>query len=242
MALSDNLLVYWAFSEASGDRADLSGNGQTLTDDGSLGSTTGLIYPLAGNFIRASVCYAKRFPVDAYLQMGNNDNTVVSWVKLTSKPAGVPTIVMKGNRTADYEWRVFYYTTGDRFVFEIFEGAARTVESQVSANTFGSPSTGVWYMVTAQHDAVNDTIGIGVNAGAMDTNPTSNLGPFPSTEICMIGTERNGTEPDVLMDGVMGPIIWWKRKLSGAELTQVYNGGAGLTFDQIGGRRFLLVR
>ncbi len=213
--LNTSLISYWKLDEASGTRVDSepTGTPQDLADNGSTVSTTGKINS-AGQFTAASNQFLNRSD-SADLSVGDIDFTLACWVYLDTKPSE-EYIVSKG--TGEYYIR--YKGSTDRFE-ATFEGSV-----VATANTLGSPSTATWYLVIAWHDSVNNLVGISVNAGTADTTSWSS-GVSDGTSVFNIGTVINNTSFD--FDGRIDEVGFWKKVLTGAERTELYNAGAGKT-------------
>jgi hypothetical protein len=96
------------------------------------------------------------------------------------------------------------------------------------ANTFGAPSTGVWYFLVGFVDLDNDIIGISVNDGTVDTAAYTASSVFDGTAPFEIG--RLGSS-DNIFDGDIDAVGLWSRRLSTGEITALYNGGTGLELD-----------
>lgn len=233
MAYTDNLIAYWPCDEASGDLIDAHGSND-LTDVNTVGATTGKVS--GGRDFEAADDERFTSSDSASFSTGDIDFTIQAWVKLESKAQGGG-IVAKW-LTGENEYILFYSELGDRFAFGVSpDGSAATV---VSANNLGSPSTGVWYLVHAWHDATANEIGIAINAGTPDTAAHS-TGVRDGTAELWIGGNPDAPGLNEL-DGVLDEIAFWKRLLTSEERTSLYNGGAGRSYSDITnpfGRRYL---
>lgn len=218
--LTDSIVAYWDLDEASGTRVDDPG-ANDLTDNNTVTSNTGIISN-AGQFTAANSEYLSRSD-NTDLSTGNIDFTFVAWAYLDSKGAN-RSIVSKYSSSANREYNVYYGTTADRFIFEVSNDG--TAVTTVTANNLGIPATSTWYFVVAWHDATNDTLNIQVNNGTVDSVSYS-AGVFDSTAPFMIGA-RNGA---MFWNGRIDEVGFWKRTLTAGERTQLYNSGAGCTYN-----------
>ena len=97
-----------------------------------------------------------------------------------------------------------------------------------------SPLATSYSLVTAWFDPSDSTMNIQSGTSQPETLIVSNIdwGVMMSNrfdgEFLLGGTERSGTSPDLLMDSVS----FWKRVLTPAERTALYNSGDGLPYDQ----------
>lgn len=228
MALTTNLDHYWKCDEI-GDgstpvtRSDSVGS-WSMTDANGADDIAGKIYAKAVDFAGGG---------EALYRTGENlgghvDRTFEVWVKLASK-ATTQTLWSKGNYT-DTSCRLLYDSGSDRFIWRVYAGTGETSGAGVSATTFGSPSTGVWYHIRTYYDATNNLIGIQVNNGTADTN--SQTGGFLSeTGEFNFGFQNNRGSDN--FTGSFGPFAMWSKLLTTDEKAQTYNGGAGLTLAQM---------
>lgn len=234
--LRDSLIEYWPLNESSGSRTGLH-TGIVLTDNNTVPSGTGLVYSIAADFERGDaewLSVADR----ADLSTGDIDFTAAAWVKIENKlGAGNYMTAVSKQGDSEFEWNVFHDGDVDRFVMS----AAGSAFPQVVANNFGAPSTDTWYLIFCWHDAAGNSLNIQVNTGT----PNSNTVGSPDLNItdtgAPFGIGSRGSGGAHFWDGLIGPVMFWKRVLTSDERTQLYNGGAGLTYDQFG-RTFVLNR
>src|SRR3990167_8467417 len=169
MALIDNLIAYWKLE----DLVDSTGTITDLTNNAAVTFTSGKILN-AATFASASSQYLSHAST-ANLQTGDIAWTINYWVKLTDKTANRAFIYKGDVNNSTYEYVTFYNSVADRFRFII-------AASTVTADNFGSPTAGVWYMITVQHASAGGAITIQVNAGTADSvaaiTGTSNAEPF----------------------------------------------------------------
>lgn len=227
MALSDNLVAYWSL-EADG--TDATGRGNTLAVSSSRGFVAGKV----GNAIdleRTNVDYLY-LADNADLSMGDIDCTFVTWGKVESNPS-VALFLSKwalDTPAAPYAHKEYWlgaiagvvnaYVSGD--------GSAQTGV----ASTAGAMSAGSWYMVAMKHDATANTIGICVNAGAWNT-AAHTTGIYNGQSTFNLGRSPGGGGSAQLWDGLLDETGIWKRALSDAEITWLYNSGAGRSYSDI---------
>jgi hypothetical protein len=220
-----NLVDWWPLNEASGNRAGVHA-GLTLTDNNTVGSNTGNGGGTAADFEWDNGAEFLERASEAALQFGNFDWEIVLSLYLESKANPMcPISKYDVALTTQHEVYTDWTTSTDRFRLLVsHDGAA---ENSVSANTFGAPSTGAWYMLSYRHDSVNDLIGIAVNAGTVDTAAhvsalTPGAAPF------RIGSWKHSSQRS--WDGRIQRVGFWKRLLTSGERTALYNSGAGLDY------------
>lgn len=228
MALKTSLISYWKLEEASGNRADSHGS-NTLTDNNTVTQATGKIGN-AGQFTSASSEYLNSTD-NASLSTGDIDFTFATWVYLDTKGAN-RRILAKTNNVASSEYILTYRSATDRFDFTIADGAI-----QADANNLGSPSATTWYFIVCWHDSVANTLNIQVNNGTADSSATGGTAPSDTAFDFQIG--RTAGE---YMNGRIDDTAFWKRTLTAAEKTQLYNSGNGYSYSlwDVAGAAFIL--
>ena len=225
MAITDNLVSYWKLDEASGNALDAHGS-NNLTDNNTVGAATGKVSG-ARDFESSSTQYFSHGSNSDFV-CGDIDVTWACWVQLESKTSDM-VVFAKLDRAEAFPYVCKYVSSSDRFVFTANTGGATTV----TANNFGSPSTVTWYYIVVWHDSVANTINIRVNNGTADSASFSAglNDTFQSSTPFGIGAQFIFQSGEVTWDGLIDEFGFWKgRCLSGAELTTLYNGGAGLAY------------
>ena len=167
---------------------------------------------------------------NASLSVANVDFTIAGWVNLDSKATGYSGIASKtvGGTAATEEYGLYYSKSSDAFRFVISDGSTA---GTISATTFGPPPVGNWYYIIAWHDATANTINIMVNNGTADSLAWT-TGCQDSNGAFEIGRSfgSNSYELAGRIDGV----AFWKRTLTAAEKTYLFNNGKGLKYAGIG--------
>lgn len=218
MALTDSLVAYWSLS----DLTDSHGS-NTLTNNNTATFTTGKVGN-AANFARASSQYLS-IADNAALSMGDIDFTIACWVQIGVSQTN-SAIAGKWGTVGEY---LLLYVS-NRFYFSV-RNLANSATANAAANTLGAPSTSTWYYIVAQHDSVNNLVKIKVNNGAWDSVAHSG-GVRDGIESFAIGAYHT---PSGFWDGLVDELAIWKRCLSDAEITDLYNGGSGRDYAYIAG-------
>jgi len=170
----------------------------------------------------------ERFSIadNASLSTGDIDFSVSVWVYANTLPSNAD-IVGKGQYTGSArEWKLVY--TSSRFTFSASSNGQANTE--VSADVLGLPVVNTWYFIFAWHDSVANTINIQVDNGTADSNDFSG-GPSDRTGDFFIGLE----DPVYAQyfDGRISKAGFWKRTLTAAEKTSLYNSGNGKLHGQL---------
>lgn len=234
--LVDSLTAYWKLGEATAaTRLDSVGTSH-LTPLGGANpgpsQTTGIIGN-AAQFTNANAEYLNIADNPA-LSCGNIDFSFSMWVYLDSDTA-TRGIIAKGtgDAAATLEYRLLYNSVQDRFNFAVSDGATLTT---VGSSTFGPLTTATWYHIAVWHDSVNNVLGIRINDSATDTIAHT-VGCQDGAGAFKIGTSGAITN---FMDGRVDEVGFWKKVLSAAEITALYNGGFGQTWNFLQRRLYVV--
>jgi hypothetical protein len=214
--LLTNLVSYWKLDEASGTRADAHGP-NPLTDHNGVGSAAGKIANGAA-FVAASaqsLTYA-----DATAPLGDEDFTYALWInQATINPSGGMVVTKDDVSGRSYG---IYVNSGARFWFNADNPRADVLDAP-------GMLVGTWYFLVAWHDATANTISLQVNNGPMSSAPTGGVFPNASAVPVRIGA-RQYPGFEQYFNGLIDEVGLWRRVLTPAERTQLYNAGNGLTY------------
>lgn len=221
MALSDNLVYYYSCEEASGDLIDAHGSND-LTDFNTVGSATGIV----GNARDFEASNSEYFmsSSNSDLQGGDIDMTWAAWVKMESTASY--RVVISKDGGSQWEYQIYYRNSDQRFVFYL-ENTGGSID--LAASSFGTPSTATTYFICCRYDANANLAKISVN-GVEDTSSFSG-GTRVATNNFYVGRESGGS----YWDGLIDEIGFWKRHLTDAEVTELYNSGAGRSYNYVTG-------
>jgi hypothetical protein len=221
------LVSYWPLDEASGDALDAHG-GMDLTETGAgvaIGSIAGKV-GTARDFETVGGAKYFQHADHADLSTGDIDFEFCGWAQFESR-VGVRTLVSQwANATRGYI--LYYNSTSARFEWAVGNGTTTTRGTAV-ANNFGAASDGVWYFVDAWHDSVNNLVGIAINNGTPNTVATSGAAG-DAAQVFRMGESATGGQ---LMDGPLDEWGFWKRLLTAAERTWLYNSGNGRSYAEV---------
>lgn len=224
--LRKDLVGYWRLEESSGTRYDFSKNGNHLTSNNSVGQTTGVSTYTGncGQFVAASQQYLS-IADNTSLSVGpGNVFTICGWVKFTTVVANKGITGKWGGTQNEYAL-TYAAITGSRFEFVVRDTANTTTTSVVSTNT-GAASSGVWYFICAGYEGTN--IWIQGNNGTVSAKPYTS-GVNDSDSSFYIG-DYTTVHATTSLNGVVDEIGIWRRWLTVAERTQLYNSGLGTHF------------
>lgn len=227
MSLSTSLVAFWELEAASGTRNDAVGSNH-LTDNNTVTQGTGKVGN-AAQFTRANSEFLSHSS-NATLQMGDIDFSICAWINPASLNEMM--VVTKDDDAAnsrDYTLDV-YNASGLLKTRFYTNGSGGGIVAPSAADI----TLGAWTFLMAIHDSVANTLFLSINDGLSETGGTGGVAPDVSAAVFMIGArEYSGFES--YFDGLIDQVGLWKRALSAAEVTALYNGGAGLSYAAISG-------
>lgn len=214
-------------SGASGSAANMGldvTNNFTLTGGTVLADLNG-----SAQFTAANSEYLSRAS-EAALQTGDIDFTWAAWVRYdtgiaTDDRSRIISKFVAGNW--EYILDLADNSTVERFRFNVSSTGSDL--SGVIANTFGTPPTASWCFVIGNHNSTANTIGIQVNNGTEDT-ASYTLGVYAGSSVFNVGRDESGV---YYHNGRISRVGFWKRILTAAERTWLYNAGAGRVYSEL---------
>ena len=223
MAIITNLVGYWSLGEASGTRSDSVGANH-LSDNNTVTSTTGQVGNCA-QFVAANTEYLS-ITDNTDLSMGNIDFSIAAWVQLADQFA-LNQLVAKSTGS-DFAYHLFFNGGSTyRLKMEIANAVGLGGYDAIEATTFGLPPQDTWFFVVGWYDSVADTLNIQVNDGTVDSKGNS-TGSFDDG-----GTFYLGRYDSFYFGGLLDEVGIWKKALTSAERTWLYNSGAGRSYADI---------
>jgi hypothetical protein len=198
--------------------------GNTLTDNNTVTQNPGKINN-AAQFTADNSEYLSHID-NAALSTGDIDYSIAAWVYLDSKPVADMHLVDKSSIGGNFEYRLAYIKAADRFRFYV--SGDGTASTSITANSLGVPSLSTWYFIMAWHNSVANTINIQINNGIVDSASYAS-GSFDGTSQFRIGRGLTSN----YLDGRIDEVGFWKRVLTAAEITALYNSGNGFTYPFI---------
>ena len=154
--------------------------------------------------------------------MSDIDFTIACWAFVTG--VGTQGMVTKWNTTGNQRgWWVGTFSTA----FELFVSSNGSLSPGVAWSSTYTTST--WYLVVAWHDSIANTINIQVNNGT-PVSVSHPLGVLDNTAGTFLGKAESGDQ----FAGRIDEVGVWKRVLTVAERTALYNSGNGITYPFVG--------
>lgn len=218
-SIGSGVVGYWNLDEASGNAADSSGNGFTLTNTGTVTYGAGLLNN-AANFGNPNT--TRKLARSSIITGGNI--TIHTWVKLnTAISSGSWGLFEQEDDNALRIFNVIYSWNGGTPQVVADYHKNNVTDNNINANF--TLSTSVWHDIDVTYDGATYTLYI-------DCVPSGSLAISGGGSGVDNGNSFNlGSAPRY---GIFGPIqiddaIVYQRAISTSESCQLYNAGVGRT-------------
>ena len=213
--LTDNLLAYWNFAEASGDRADALGT-YNLTDNDTVEAVAGHI----GN--GATFAGAAEKLTQATLDLsGKTEFTLSAWVEL-----GVGSQVYFATVASALSCVGLVSSGPHTNALTVYIGAASAFFDSVLSGA------GTWDHVVFRYDGAQSTNATKLRAwvNGVETAATVIIGTIPTLLGGAAGFDVGWDGAGTYSVGSVDELAVWDRALSETEIDALYNGGTGLPY------------
>lgn len=220
MALTTNIISYFKLDELSGNAVDSVGS-NTLTNINTVTYGSALINNGA-DFGSANT--GKKLAIGSIITGGNI--TIQAWVKLkTAIAAGSYGLFEQEDDTALRIFNVMYNFNAGTPQVQADYHKNNTSDNFVTSTT--TLSTSSFSQIVITYDSTTYTMYINaVSVGTPLVISGGGSGSVSGNEFTLGEAPRFGAYASVILDEVGV----WSRALSGAEITQLYNGGVGLQY------------
>lgn len=221
------LAGYWRLEEASGTRYDRSKNGNHLTSNNTVGQTTG-VSANTGNcatFTAASSQYLS-IAANSTFQMTNTSFTVTGWLMMTTTNTLYRFAGQYDSGANQRAWLLLFFLAGNP-QFQFIVSSNGTATSSLVMTHSGTINPNTWHFFAAYYDGTKQAMSI--DNGTVDTL-TYSSGVSASTAALTLGTALNSGAVLNPLGGRLDEVGIWKRVLTAAEITFLYNAGSGTHF------------
>lgn len=223
--LAVGLAAFWELEEASGNRADSHTNGYTLTDINTVGQQTGKV----GNCTQHEAASSEYLTItDAaapLLSMGSGVSlTVAAWTYINDGSTD-RFILSKSDGGSGTEYALYYAPIF--FRFRIHDGTASV---DVDNNASGGMAVDTWFLCIARLDIDAGKITLRVNNNTRTETTTARFAQNGASDF-RIGAQHNASL--FPMQGRIDQGMVWRRALTDAEESYLYNGGAGRSYAEV---------
>ena len=207
-ALTDGLVAYYKLDESSGNASDSSGAGNTLTNSGTTAFTTGKI----NNGVNFTATAGQRLSITSALGYTSTvDRTWAYWVKTTTFVG-----YLVDNTLTDTTGRMLMYQNTPTSDIRLWVNGNELATSALTAGT--------WYYIVITKSGSTYTFYLN-NSSLGTVSPGAVVG-YTKNLFYLGSSFVGGSEGNAVVDefGI------WSRVLSATEISQLYNGGAGLAY------------
>lgn len=222
--LADDLIAYWELDEASGTRNDAHGTNHLTDNNTVVGSADG-----GADFETDNSEYLSHAS-NSDLQIAG-DMTVCAFVKEESvhPDAGGRMIVTKDDDASNSrDYTLDTYKAGVSNVRFYRNGGGVGIATSTQELVIGTP-----YFLVGRYDPTAQLLKVSIDAVTVDTTPFTAAPDVSSAEF-RIGAREYAGFPGYF-DGTIKKVGLWRRSLSDAEITDLYNGGAGRDYAYLSG-------
>lgn len=219
MSLTTNLVSYYKFQGNSND---------------SVGSVNGSDTTISYNDAYGIIGNGANFNGSSLVNFGNNLGatlagafTVNIWVNVANYNDYYEIIGKENSGTLPKPMMIYLDKTTGYVIYGLGNGSTQRQTNYLTA--FG---TG-WHMLTATSDGSGTTAGMGIYIDASSKSLSAagtNTTPGDGTDNLNLGQGYNGNK----LAGDLDELGIWSRVLTGAEITSLYNSGAGLQYPFTG--------
>ena len=218
-ALLTDLKAHWKMTETSGDRADSIGS-NTLVDNNTVTSRTGRTYNIAAQFTRANNEWLE-IADNADLSTGGDFSLHLEFITDSEPAASLLGICGKATSVGTREFEVAYRTSTDHAEFNVEDvdsgGSCEVQSAAVTISEFHS-LTLIWDNAAGTASMYYD--------GTLTSTTDSTVEVGDTTDPFIVG-RRMADELLLNMDGGVGAVSKWSRKLTATEAGDMHNSGLG---------------
>jgi len=228
MALTDSIVSYWKLNESSDGSGAVTRNDSWstnhLTDNNTTPSGTGIL----GNCVDIELSNNEYLSIADNTSLSITGNISIScWVKLESAPSNDNrAFVSKWNPTGnDRSYMFSYLDSGGTKYLQFNQSYNGTAEQTfVKAQTL---NTGSWYFLVVTFNVSTGVCTFYVDGSSIGTDTQSALAIYNSNAAFVIGRMRT-SDNTYQYDGLIDEVGLWSKVLTSTEVTELWNGGAGL--------------
>jgi hypothetical protein len=230
-------VAYYAFDSSGTLTTDATGNGYTLTNNGPITTTTGVISNGALIDDPGNEYFQIAYGNIGDLNFGDNDFSFSMWISFSSNAIANPSTqgIFGLNDGSDNSYGMTYSigTTPDHVRFYVFDG---TFNDSVDLDL--TPTADTWYFFVMYYDSVANEVGISYNGGAFTTASASTCNATTSASFT-IGTLENliGNAGNSF-EGSIDEFAAYDYVISDEAIALLYNSGAasrsGVIEDNLG--------
>lgn len=225
-------VAYWKFDESSGNAVDATGNGYDLTNNNTVGFTTGALNNCA-DFGASNT--NKTFTTTATLGIDNNaDRTLAGWVNLSTAAGSgeIYGIVAMGYTSNRVFYAMEYREEGG--IRKLWAGRGRDGIDDPTIRHTITFTPGVWYHLGLTYNGTTRVQELFINGSSVGSNTAAaGNGIGGVTDITTFARAPWGAAR--FLKGLTDEWGVWNSILSSSDIAELYNGGTPLAYPFSGG-------
>lgn len=228
-----NLVSYWSLDEASGTRVDSHGS-NNLNDNNTVGSATGII----GNGADFESSNSEYLDISDASQSGldlTGDFAVSFWIRPESI-SGDHWIVAKSRFDGGLQGIDIWISTSpsSSVLWRFSQNGNNSITINGNSNTNVIPAAS-WSHVVLSFDVSANTATCYVDAVDETSTNSGSISSINNNNRPWVIGRRDRTTPSSYFDGIIDEMAVFNRTLTSAEVSWLYNSGAGRSYSDISG-------
>lgn len=223
MALDTNILAYWKLDESSGNPADATGNGYTLTNNGSVPFSSS--YGLINNGASFNGSSQNLYSTDAGLAQTSFSISLWANFQATSSTYYLASRLAGGSTGNNKQFYIIW--SGGTWTVGFWNG------SYYQLTYSNTPTTGTWHHYVLTFDASTYAFIFYIDGVAVASGTSTFLPADGGTQAFTVGSGVSTASPAAFgswFNGYIDEVGYWSRALSSTEVSTLYNSGAGLQY------------
>lgn len=234
MSLKTGLVAYWKMDEASGNRSD-SVASHTMTDNNTVASIAGKISN-AGDFTPAN---------SEFLNASDHADfdfttafTLQTWINIDNLTTDIA-IATKWDHNTQESWAFQSDSTNSDEIKMFIADALNDGGANNVRTTNANLLVDTWYHIITIYDGsqgVSDRVKFYRNTTQLTTSVTGTIATSLQNSTADVRLGKFGGTLDRYFDGLIDEVGLWNRVLTSNEISQLYNSGNGLSFDNFGSK------
>lgn len=230
MALTDSLQGYWKLDESSGDAADATASGNTLTNTNSVTYSTGKINNAAVFDKTTKYLVSGASPANLNI---TGDISIQAWVNVSGAPTSdVDTYTIQTRQTFPAGTNCWHFRyLNESNVKKIWAGYWSDNTTQTSSLFLQDLGTSAWHHLVVTMAVASKAIVLYVDGSSVSVNETRDTSST-AIQSATIGVAIGALPATPLnpFNGSIDEVGIWSRVLTSGEVTSLYNGGSGLAY------------
>lgn len=221
-SLNVGLTSYYKLDDNAANKVVLD---SLFTNNGTANANTNTFYNASGKIGSAFKFNGTGAFVSGMDKWEYNDFSMNSWIWIDSEAS--TNSIYTNRRQADANAILSTYEASNTATLLIRDNSGGGIKGVSTAAVI---ATGRWYMLTVTYLNSTGNMSIYLN-GTLQATDTYSGGTWATVDNIYLGGRNAGGTPDNFMDGLIDEVGVWNRTLTQVEVTQLWNGGNGITYS-----------